>query len=450
MSTTDPTHHALLSLLPSSYPPPPKLLSHAETLLSLSRQRASNLKPDEEIARAHACAEIACRRLRVQLRLPNIKSGNGAPCRPGVYGKLLSFLEKTFGDVEVDGGTPRKGKDNEVRTPTTGGRSGGIGRSTGRKRNIEALGLDGDDEGEIETPTKKRRTGDLLAMPTKARATPKKTNGFVGRIEASAGKGKKDVEAPDYVLPSTRTLCKAFKTTKMVPHVYTGVSVVLDLFGEWPRSAEAELPEEAEQHRQDVLGLVVAVFLMTLTRMQKGFLTTDVYDAVSKRSIELLEMTVEHSEAQTGIEEWIARINDSGWTTEAGKGESWWSSVPEDVIAPLKLSRSKSQGQEVNVVDVDEDDDATPRPARTSKASRTTNLESQREELRRQVEEEDPEDVLLPGLGTMMNDAVDYLSEERTAEYEIWKAEILRRIDVMEKGGGSAKKGRCRAVAATA
>jgi len=232
--------------------------------------------------------------------------------------------------------------------------------------------------------------------------------------------------------------------------VYTGVCVVLDLCEEWPPSAEAGLPEETEQHKQDVLALVVAVYLMTLTRMQKGFLTTDVYDAVSKKSIEILEMDAELLHAQAGIEEWIARINDSDWTIEQGKGEDWWSSVPEDVIAPLKLSYIQAQSRGTDVVDLDDDNDVTPRPARGTKVSRVKGLELQRDELRKQVEEEDPDDVLLPGLGTMMNDAVDYLSDERTAEYELWKADILRRIDAMAKGGEGTKTGKRRAVAAPA
>lgn len=447
MASINPSHRALTSLLPSSFPVPPKLLSASETLLSLSRQRATHLKPDEEIARAHACAELACNRLRVQLRLPKIKSGNGAPCRPNVYKKLLAFLEKTLEDVDVLG-TPRKQKGGEgVRTPTTGGRS--TGRSTGgRKRDIEALDVDGEDL-EVETPMKKRRVKeDVLATPTKS--TGKKTNGFAGKIEASASKGKKGAEAPAYVLPATRKLCNAFKTPKMVPHMYTGVCLVLDLSGEWPRAAATELPEEVEQQRQDVLCLVVSVYLMTLTRMQKGLMTTETYDAVSKRSIEILGIGPKNTGAQAGIEDWIARINDAGWTTEQGKGEGWWSSVPEDVIAPLKLSIVQGQNWDADVANLEEDNEETPRASRSSKTSRLNTIDVRRKELIRQLEEEDPDDVLLPGLGTMMNDAVDYLSDERTAEYELWKADILRRIDAMEKGGGSTKKRKGRAVAAAA
>ncbi len=41
---------------------PPELIDLASSLLAQSRNKASNLKSDEEIGRAYACANIACER----------------------------------------------------------------------------------------------------------------------------------------------------------------------------------------------------------------------------------------------------------------------------------------------------------------------------------------------------------------------------------------------------
>lgn len=41
---------------------PQELVSLASSLVAQSRSFSSSLKPEEEIARIHACAEIACRR----------------------------------------------------------------------------------------------------------------------------------------------------------------------------------------------------------------------------------------------------------------------------------------------------------------------------------------------------------------------------------------------------
>lgn len=42
---------------------------------------------------------------------------------------------------------------------------------------------------------------------------------------------------------------------------------------------------------------------------------------------------------------------------------------------------------------------------------------------------------LLPGLGTMMQDRVDWLSEDRQEDYLEWKADIMGRIEQMERTG---------------
>ncbi|THC98673.1 hypothetical protein EYZ11_001876 [Aspergillus tanneri] len=58
-----PVEQALGTLLPTHVNDlPPELLSLALSLVAQSRSFSSSLKPEEEIARPYACAEIACRR----------------------------------------------------------------------------------------------------------------------------------------------------------------------------------------------------------------------------------------------------------------------------------------------------------------------------------------------------------------------------------------------------
>jgi hypothetical protein len=58
-----PIIQALTSLIPR-HPGalPPELIELASSLLAQSRNKCSNLKPDEEIGRAYACANLACER----------------------------------------------------------------------------------------------------------------------------------------------------------------------------------------------------------------------------------------------------------------------------------------------------------------------------------------------------------------------------------------------------
>lgn len=54
---------ALTSLVPSlTGPLPPELLERAVSLLAQSRNKASSLKAEEEIARTYVCAHLACER----------------------------------------------------------------------------------------------------------------------------------------------------------------------------------------------------------------------------------------------------------------------------------------------------------------------------------------------------------------------------------------------------
>ena len=54
---------ALSGLIPSlNGPLPPDLVDLALSLLAQSRNKASSLKAEEEIARSYACAHIACER----------------------------------------------------------------------------------------------------------------------------------------------------------------------------------------------------------------------------------------------------------------------------------------------------------------------------------------------------------------------------------------------------
>lgn len=58
-----PVEQALATLVPTHASDlPQELLSYAMSLVAQSRSFSASLKPEEEIARPYACAEIACRR----------------------------------------------------------------------------------------------------------------------------------------------------------------------------------------------------------------------------------------------------------------------------------------------------------------------------------------------------------------------------------------------------
>ncbi|KAK3297833.1 origin recognition complex subunit 6-domain-containing protein [Chaetomium fimeti] len=83
----------LLSLLPTHNSDLPESLTQlASSLLAQSRNRASTLKAEEEVARLYACANLACDRLKISLNLPPIDPR--PPIPPRIYKRLYNHLDK--------------------------------------------------------------------------------------------------------------------------------------------------------------------------------------------------------------------------------------------------------------------------------------------------------------------------------------------------------------------
>lgn len=364
MSAQQPLHN----LLPTTNPLPPRLVNLSASLLAQSRNRASNLKPEEEIARSYACAEIACKRLRAQLRLP--PTSGRPPCKPGVYKKLLGFLEGVLGEAQA--------------STTT------------------------------NTSTPKKRTADrqpkTISPSAKTPASAKK-QAFAGTISENVSDVNAS-DAPDFVMPLIRKLCKTFSTPLLPPHVYTGTCVVLKLSELWPpkRGSKGKIKDEVT-FRSPVMMVTIGVYFMVLSRMQKGRVTAEAFARRLGKALEVSELDTSPED----VEEWIKKTDAEGWS----RGQGWWDSVPEDVM----------DGDEVELEEID---DGVEEDEVVASRSRRRRIHLDEEA------EDDHEDVLLPGLGSMMQDSVDWLSEEKKLRFLDWKDGIMKKIKAMDKGKGRA------------
>lgn len=263
------------------------------------------------------------------------------------------------------------------------------------------------------TPRKRdaieRKVGSAGAESTPV-TTPSKKATFAGKVSTQkvSGLGKDD-EAPDWVMPLIRRLCTRFTTPLLPPHVYTGTCVVLKLAKLWPIVG----PEQEDELRSSITAMTIAIYFMVLTKMQRGKMTPELYVDRCGKALDVAVEMGSVSFSKDEVDGWIKKMNDKGWCRQ----QDWWDSVPEDVMDV----EAQDKGRE----DVAEEDDV---------------VGSKRKRRRLLVEgdqtEDDKEGVLLPGLGTMMQDAVDFLSEERTLNYLEWKEEVLGRIKQMEKGKG--------------
>lgn len=152
-----------------------------------------------------------------------------------------------------------------------------------------------------------------------------------------------------------------------------------------------------ETRRDEISTLVIAIYFMALTKMRLGEMRPDVYTVQAERALQIAGLEVGSQKQQ--VDDWIKRVSEEGWA----KGQAWWENVPEDVL-------------DEEIVDIEEHDEDPLVPAKN-----------------RTMIGIEEDHSLLPGLGTMMQDKVDWLSEARMLEFQLWKRDVLAKAKLMEK-----------------
>ena len=237
--------------------------------------------------------------------------------------------------------------------------------------------------------------------------TGKRTPQTAQKIDSGAG------EPPAWIMPCIRVLVKKFSYPLAAPHVYTGVESILPLMArmaaaaaETPskrprRAANASQAPMAAVAESRIFALVVVVFLYVLTRMMDENVTPELYDERQTMAIHtLLELpvatNVAYDELSLEIEELMAVAQQEGWLQM-----EWFLNVtpPTD----------QDEMEGINMTD----ENASRLTA--SKYLGFRNGES---------------DYI--GLGTMLQDATDYLGERQRQDYKTWKAKIMARVEEIE------------------
>lgn len=271
---------ALSGLVPAlNGPLPPELLELALSFLARSRSVASSLKPDEEIARPYACAQLACERLKKRLNLPTITSR--PPCAPRIYKKLYAYLTSAL--LPPSTTTP-----NQPQTP---------------RKNRDAA-----TNSTQNTPSR---------TPASGRRTPKSTRGGAHTFE----------EAPEWVMPAIRSLVKAFEYPAAAPHIYTGVETILPLLARTTAAAGVETPSKrsrgSDSRRNEItdtqiLGLIAVVFLYVFARMKDVDVSEKHYAVWSERAVRMLcetavGETTSSEEMLLVMEALMPMVHEEGW-----------------------------------------------------------------------------------------------------------------------------------------
>ncbi|KAH7388661.1 origin recognition complex, subunit 6 [Pyrenochaeta sp. MPI-SDFR-AT-0127] len=352
---------SLTGLIPTlNGPLPPELLELALSLLARSRSVA-HLKPDEEIARPYACAQLACERLKKRLNLPTIASR--PPCPPRIYKKLYNYLSSALptSTATRDPQTPRK-------TTTS-------------------------------VPPSAHNTP---KTPLSGRKTPRSTRMGDERTQ----------ETPEWAMSTIRELVKAFEYPIAAPHIYTGVESILPLLLRMSAAAAdspSQRPRRATTTSQGsltkvtdtrILSLIAVIFLYVFTRMKDVDVSPEQYNEWREKAVTTLlklsaarDATYEELSLQT--EQMMPMAQEEGWLQM-----EWFLNVTPH-----------NDGSEMDGVE-------------------TTGSDSHFAAVKHKGLKIGGSDYI--GLGTMMQDATDYLGERKQEDYKNWKAKIMVRVQELE------------------
>ncbi|PMD65360.1 uncharacterized protein K444DRAFT_659604 [Hyaloscypha bicolor E] len=227
-----PVIQALNNLIPRhSGALPPELIELASSLLAQSRNKCSNLKQDEEIARAYACANLACERLKTTLNLPPIEPR--PPLPPRVYSKLYAYFDRTLTTSAARNrakarSPPSKASSSTIRSSPSKGTSS-TSRSTASSKQTQPLP-------QRLTPGKEKSFENF-----RKNRTERKGLKYISNTD-------KDERIPRWVGPTIRLLCREMETPRAVPHLLAGVESVLclpcpsDPNGENEKGVEGKIP----------------------------------------------------------------------------------------------------------------------------------------------------------------------------------------------------------------
>ncbi|KAJ5560864.1 Origin recognition complex subunit 6 [Penicillium sp. DV-2018c] len=444
-----PVEQALSTLVPThANDLPQELLSYAMSLVAQSRTFSSSLKPEEEIARPYACAEIACRRLTRTLKLPPLLGR--PPCPPRVYKKLYAYLDRSLiassanikrsASGSVSGSpsrassaqtTPTKGAaarntPSKAVAPTPRGLQNTPSRSTPLKRSMSTANL-------LDTPSKTARKASTTRAPKAQESTiiP---------------------DAPDWVMTAIRTVCKVLSTPAprtntwsrppisrtLPPHIFSGVSSVLYITSSmtndeegWDRESldflepivSIDGSDKDDDFKELVYALVVAVYFLVLARrrnpgpdeeedIEARKMDKKTYIEMRQTALNSLGLKNDRRH-RDDVDQWISLIMEHGWAN----GREWFENIPY----AGHLFGEDEEGKSYQALD---EEDALLRGVKPPKRSAAGGG------TRASQSDPAPRGGLLPGLGTMMQDRVDWLSDDRREDYAVWKENTIECIRV--------------------
>ena len=257
-------------------------------------------------------------------------------------------------------------------------------------------------------------------------------------------------------MPLVRRICKALATptptstarsrpaisTSFPPHIFAGISSIISFISSSAtsekRAENKDLDEflepldtpdgdGLEEYKVRVKTLAVAVYFTVLARRQN--LKIGSGNSKSSRKLDPKTYIDMCNAALAGVglpsgqqkllrqevDAWTENIMKCDWAT----GMEWFENIP---LPGDREGDEAGTPQGGHPYDEEEDEDSGLLGPNRRRQKAITSSEKVRGGLQ-------------PGLGTMMQDRVDWLSEDRRADFLEWKGGIMDRIKGLEKGG---------------
>ncbi|CAH0031965.1 unnamed protein product [Clonostachys rhizophaga] len=356
---------ALFSLMPTyGSDLPPSLVELAESLVSQSRFKASTLKAEEEVGRLYACANLACNRLKVTLDLPPIQAR--PPIPPRIYNRLYTHLDNI---IPAPSSTPRRGRPPR----TTNSKGADLASET---RPIPSRA----------TPTKEQSLA-RFRTPTKGGAgTPSKSTGAANSLTG--------VALPVWVKPVIKFICSETGQLAIAPTIVAAMDAIIAPGGRRTKD------EWVNQNIAPILSAIYFYVTIKLVALSTGQpMTKEPFSAQRREILKLLgrareETTVNVSSGQDPWTEWeetkprdfnsaVNQMEEQGWL------DSDWFKGLDELVGAKRWDVVAAPAE-------DEDDMAKP--------------------------------IQIRRADTMFQEKYDYLSEERKADYNVWRHKMLQRI----------------------
>ena len=191
-------------------------------------------------------------------------------------------------------------------------------------------------------------------------------------------------------------------------------------------------PEKDEDFKELVNALIVAIYFLVLARRRNPVdeavannnstnpnenkkLDKKTFSEMRQTALVSLDLPATERRHRDDVDQWIALIMEQNWAN----GQEWFENIPQ-----AGELHDEDAGLSDDDADANDGDGATKRP-RTGGRGLLLSRDASRKGL-------------LPGLGTMMQDRVDWLSEDRQEDYLEWKADIMARVEQIERKGVAA------------